>query len=80
MALAAFFVQLGLNVAWPALFFRFRRPSLAFGEILVLWGLLAWMLSRYWSIDHTAGLLWLPYFLWVTFATALNLAVWRLNP
>jgi tryptophan-rich sensory protein len=80
MALVAFFVQLGLNVAWSVLFFGFRRPGLAFGEILVFWGMLAWMLARFWSIDHTAGFLWLPYFLWVTFAVWLNLAIWKLNP
>ncbi len=31
-------------------------------------------------VDATAAALFLPYALWVAFATALNFAIWRLNP
>jgi tryptophan-rich sensory protein len=52
---------------------------MALGEILVLWGVLAWMQVRFWGLDAVAGWLWLPYLLWVTFACALNMATWKLN-
>jgi tryptophan-rich sensory protein len=78
-SVGAFFGQLGLNVAWPVLFFGLRRPGMALGEILVLWGVLAWMQVRFWGLDAVAGWLWLPYLLWVTFACALNMATWKLN-
>jgi tryptophan-rich sensory protein len=33
-----------------------------------------------WQVDWIAGLLFVPYLVWVTIASALNAAVWRLNP
>jgi tryptophan-rich sensory protein len=79
-ALVGFFVQLGLNAAWPGLFFGLRNPGAAFAEIGVLWVLLAWLQARFWRLDRPAGLLWLPYLAWTTFALGLNFAIWRLNP
>lgn len=78
-ALALFFVQLGLNALWSVLFFGLRAPGLALVEILVLWGCLAWLQRAFWRIDRPAGWLWLPYLLWVSFATVLNATLWWLN-
>jgi len=73
------FVQLALNALWSVLFFGLKRPDWALGEIVVLGSLLAWLQIRLWQRDRVAGGLWLPYLLWVGFATALNLAIVRLN-
>ncbi len=72
-------VQLIANAFWSILFFGHRRPDLALLEIGALWMLLAIIQFRLFRQDRVASLLWLPYLAWVTFATALNAAIWRLN-
>jgi len=79
VVIIGFFVQLVLNVAWSACFFGLRKPGAALGEIVLLWLLLAWLLWRFWVLDRWAGVLWAPYVIWVSFATGLNFAIWRLN-
>lgn len=74
-----YFVQLAVNALWSVLFFGLRQPAWALADIVVLAGLLAWLQRGLWRIDRLAGGLWLPYLLWVTFASALNLAIVRLN-
>lgn len=78
-ALALFGIQLLLNIAWSALFFRWRMPGVAFAEILVLWILILATLLAFWRLNTTAGWLLTPYLAWVSFAAALNFAIWRLN-
>jgi benzodiazapine receptor len=78
-ALGLFGVQLALNAAWSGLFFTLRNPGAAFAEILLLWCAIA---ATWWSFGRisrlAAGLL-SPYLLWVTYAAALNVAIWRMN-
>jgi translocator protein len=80
VALTLFVVQLGANALWTWLFFAWRRGALAFGEILLLWVLIAATIVAFSRVRRLAGLLLVPYLLWVTFATALTFAVWRMNP
>jgi tryptophan-rich sensory protein len=77
--LIAFFLQLILNAAWSLLFFGLRRPDLAFLDIVALLAALFWIQIRLTRLDRVAAALWLPYLLWVSFATALNFTIWRLN-
>lgn len=79
-AVAVYAVQLALNMLWSVLFFGLRRPDLAFVEIVVLWLAIAATLAVFWRATPWAGVLLVPYLLWVSFALALNLALWRLNP
>jgi benzodiazapine receptor len=79
-ALWLFVVQLAANALWTWLFFAWRRGALAFGEILLLWVLIAATITAFWRVRPLAGALLIPYLLWVTFATALTFAVWRMNP
>jgi tryptophan-rich sensory protein len=72
-------VQLVLNVGWSAIFFGLRMPGLAFVEILALWFAIAATLTSSWGVSRLAGILLAPYLLWVSFAAALNFAIWRLN-
>ncbi|GAB5562909.1 MAG: tryptophan-rich sensory protein [Synoicihabitans sp.] len=71
--------QLGLNALWSILFFGLRSPSLALVNILALLGVLIAMQINLLRCDRTAGYLWMPYLVWVTFATALNATIWWLN-
>lgn len=79
-ALLLFLIQLAINALWSWLFFGWHRGALAFADILLLWALIAATVFTFWRVRPLAGALLLPYWLWVSFATALNYAVWQLNP
>ena len=71
--------QLILNAAWSWLFFGLHRPDLAFVEIVALWLMIFACVVTFHRVRASAGLLLVPYLAWVTFASYLNLALWRLN-
>ena len=77
--LRGYFVQLFFNALWSVLFFGLKQPAWALADIGVLWLLLIWLQCGLGRADRIAGWLWLPYVLWVSFATALNTAIVRLN-
>lgn len=79
-ALILFGVQLVFNALWSWLFFRWRLGMPAFADILLLWVLVVITLTRFWRVKPLAGLLLVPYILWVSFAAVLNYVVWQLNP
>ncbi len=74
-----FGIQLILNIGWSALFFSLRRPDLALLEIIILWLFIVLTTISFWSVYYVAGVLFLPYLLWVSFAVFLNFTIWRLN-
>ncbi len=78
-ALMPFLLQLALNAAWSPVFFGLQRPGLAFAVILLLWLAIAWTIAAFWRVDRIAAGLLCPYLAWVSFATALNGTLWRLN-
>jgi tryptophan-rich sensory protein len=79
VALTAFGAQLVLNAGWSFAFFGARSPALGLVVIVVLWGVLAWTVDRFFRVRTGAGWLLVPYLLWVTYALALNGAIWGLN-
>lgn len=79
-ALLLFLVQLTFNALWSWLFFAWHLGALAFIHILMLWVLIVATLVAFWRIRPLAGVLLVPYLVWVSFAVALNYSVWRLNP
>ena len=79
MPLTLFGVQLVLNVLWSCIFFGLQSPGLAFAEVLMLWGAVAATTITFWRRSRIAGILFVPYWAWVTFASVLNFAFWRLN-
>jgi tryptophan-rich sensory protein len=80
LALLLFAIQLGFNGLWSWLFFAWQLGGLAFADILILWMFIAATIVSFWRIRPLAGLLLVPYLGWVSFAAALNFAVWQLNP
>ena len=78
-ALGLFAVQLALNAAWSPLFFGLRSPAAGLVDIAALWLAIAATVFAFFRIAPVAGALLVPYWLWVTFATALNAAIWSLN-
>jgi translocator protein len=75
-----YLAQLALNALWSCLFFGWRLGGWAVLEITVLWFILLLTLVSFWRMRAAAGMLLLPYLMWVTFAAALTVSIWRLNP
>ena len=80
VGLRLFIVQLAFNGLWTWLFFVWHQGGLAFAEILLLWVLIAANIVFFWRVNKLAGILLMPYLAWVSFASALTLTTWRLNP
>ncbi len=74
-----YYVQLLVNFLWPLLFFALKLRLAALLCILALDILVAVMAVKFYIRDRTAGLLQLPYLLWVLFATYLNWGIYLLN-
>lgn len=77
--LTLFGTQLVLNIAWSWIFFGMHQPGWAFVEILVLWLAIAATAKSFFGISKLAGGLLVPYLGWVSFASVLNFAIWRMN-
>lgn len=78
-ALVVFLVQLALNLAWSWLFFGLRSPLAGLVEIVLLWCAIVVNIALFFRVSTAAGIMLLPYIGWVSFATALNAAIWSLN-
>lgn len=78
-ALIVYGIQLVLNALWSILFFGLQNPQLAFYEIIVLLVFIIINTVLFWRISRVAGILLVPYILWVSFATYLNFSIWMLN-
>lgn len=78
-ALWLYGVHLLLNALWSVIFFGLQNPAWAFFEILILWALILIITREFYKIRRAAGILFIPYILWVSFATILNFAIWQLN-
>jgi tryptophan-rich sensory protein len=71
--------QLVLNAIWTPLFFGAGQYGLAFADIVLMWLLIGATVVSFWRVRRDAAVLLLPYWAWVTYASALNLAIWLLN-
>jgi tryptophan-rich sensory protein len=80
LAMALWALQIALNGLWTPVFFGLRRMRLGLVVLGALWLSVAATLVALWQVDMWAGLLFVPYLVWVSVAGALNLAVIRLNP
>ncbi len=78
-AINFFLIQLGLNFIWSFIFFGLQNPLVAFIEIAVLWIAIFITILKFWKISKLAAYLLIPYILWVSFASILNLAIVLLN-
>ncbi len=75
-----FLLQLIPNALWSWLFFGLNRMDLALADIVILWVLIVATIAAFWRVHRLAALLLVPYLAWVSFATALNFALWQMNP
>jgi len=78
--LLLYLVHLIPNALWSWLFFHWHLGAISFLVIILLWTMILITVLMFWKVKPIAGILLLPYLVWVTFATALNLALWQMNP
>jgi len=79
LAIGLFLLQLALNAAWTPLFFGFHLIFLALIDIVLLFIAILVTLLLFKNISLSAGMLLLPYLLWVGYATILNGSICYLN-
>ena len=72
-------IQLGVNFFWSIFFFNLSLYLFSFFWLLLLWGLILATLLQFARISKPAGLLMIPYLVWVTFAGYLNFGIYLLN-
>ncbi|KKQ26458.1 MAG: Integral membrane protein [Candidatus Woesebacteria bacterium GW2011_GWA1_37_8] len=77
--LKLFFIHLVLNGLWSIIFFGLKNPAVALMEILIMWTTLIYLMYLFNRFEKRAFYLFIPYLLWVTFASILNLSIWYLN-
>lgn len=80
LAMAFWALQIAVNTLWTPVFFGLQNIRAGMMVIVMLWLSVAACMLEMWQIDWIAGALFVPYLVWVTVATALNGAVWQLNP
>ncbi len=76
---SVFALQLALNTAWSFLFFGLHRPGLALADMAGLWVAIAATGLLFGRTSRVAAALLIPYLAWVSYAAALNAAIWTLN-
>jgi tryptophan-rich sensory protein len=74
-----FVVQFALNLAWTPIFFGFKSPGWALFVIIPLAILVFLVIRHFFRLDRVAAFVLIPYLLWVTFASFLNLGIYFLN-
>lgn len=79
LPIALFVAQLVVNALWSWLFFAWHLGAWAFADVLFLLALIAATIIAFWRVRALAGILLLPYFAWVSFASALTWSVWHSN-
>ena len=79
-SLIIFIIQLFLNILWSYAFFGLKSSLYGLIAIVPLWTAILLTIINFYRISKTASLLLLPYIIWVSYATALNFAIYILNP
>lgn len=78
-SVSLFFAHLAVNALWSVLFFGLHQPLYALAVIVMLWFLILWLILLFRTQSRTAAWLLVPYLLWVTYASTLNLGILLLN-
>lgn len=78
-ALVFYLIQLLLNFLWSFIFFYAQQPGWALIDIILMWVMILLTILKFGRISSIAAWLLVPYISWVSFATILNFAIWKLN-
>ncbi len=80
IAIGVFALQLVLNFFWTIIFFGYKSLFGGLVEIIFLWIAILINIILFYRISRWAGILLVPYIIWVTIASYLNYTVFILNP
>jgi tryptophan-rich sensory protein len=80
LALSLFALQLALNFLWSPVFFNLHRIGMGAVVIFSLAACLVVFILVSWQLDRAAAILFVPYLLWISLASALNYTIWTMNP
>jgi len=72
-------LQLIVNFIWPFIFFNLEAYLLAFIWLILLIALVVLMILEFYRVDKLAGILQIPYLIWLLFAAYLNFSIYLLN-
>jgi tryptophan-rich sensory protein len=78
-AMIIFGLQLCLSFFWSILFFRFHSPALALANVVLMLIFSFITMISFAPLSRLASWLLVPYILWVSFASVLNLTIWSMN-
>ncbi|MEM9970967.1 MAG: TspO/MBR family protein [Pseudomonadota bacterium] len=79
-AMALYAAQLAFNTLWTPVFFGKRNMRGGMIVLAFLWTAVALTMFAFFALDTLAGVLFVPYLIWVSVAGALNYSVWQRNP
>ena len=79
VAIILFFAQIVLNTLWSFAFFAGHSPGAGLAVIAFLWLAIVANIVAFAKIDRVSAWTLAPYLAWVSFAAALNFAIWQLN-
>ena len=74
-----FAINLIANLIFTPIQFGLRNLTLASLDILIIWGTIIWMVMAIWRYTKIVAIAQLPYFLWVSVATVLQLTINWMN-
>ncbi len=78
-AFVLFWIQLAVNAIWSIVFFGLKSKGGGVVTIAILWLLILATMITSFQVSGWAGVLLIPYIVWVSIASYLNIGVWRLN-
>jgi benzodiazapine receptor len=78
-ALTVFAIQFTLNFCWSLIFFNQHQIGWALIEIIAMWICILLTIVQFGKLSTLSAWLLVPYISWVSFATILNAAIWKLN-
>lgn len=79
ISIILFAIQFTLNLCWSYIFFNLHSTGWAFIEIILMWLFILSMIISFYRVNKTAGILQIPYLIWVSFASILNYNIYILN-
>ena len=74
-----YYFQLFINALWSIIFFLFKWRFLAIIWILLLLALIVWLTMLLYQKIKISSYLYIPYIIWVIFATYLTIGIYILN-
>ncbi len=79
LTIRLYYIQLILNYLWSIIFFTLKLRTLAVIWIIILAITIIYLMIRFYKEEITSFYLFIPYILWVLFATYLNIGIIVLN-